>query len=126
MTEQTTYVLNARALLTGNVVPIYESPLVVSGTMQSATEIPRLELIRLEGAGGEHVHRSELRWELNTGEALAPLDEAERERLWEMARRGEIKPGRGGMPEGFWDMPAPEDPEGLVRQAVREDRDSGL
>lgn len=125
MTEQTT-VLNARVLPTGGVIPTYESPLVVSGTLHLTTTIPALTLISLHGADIGRVRHSDLRWELNTAEYLASLDETERERLWDMARRGEIELGRGGMPEGFWDMPAPEDPEGLVRQAVREDRDSGL
>ena len=125
MTEQTT-VLNARVLPTGGVILTYESRLVVWGTLHLTTAIPPLTLVSLHGADMGRVRRSELRWELHAAEYLPSLDEEERERLWDMARRGELELGRGGMPEGFWDMPAPEDPEGLVRQAVREDRDSGL
>lgn len=50
----------------------------------------------------------------------------EQERLREMEREGKIKLGLGGVPDGFWEMPAPEDPEDSVRQALIEDRDHTL
>jgi hypothetical protein len=123
MIEQTTYVLDARVLLTGQGGPIYESPLVVSGSLQSTTEIPALTFVSLEGAAPGQARRSELRWELNTAEDVAPLDDPERERLLDMARRGELVLGSGTMPDGFWEMPAPEDPEDSMRRALIEGRE---
>ena len=49
----------------------------------------------------------------------------ERERLEEMERQGKIVLGTGRIPEDFWEMPRPEDPEGLVRKALEEDRENG-
>jgi hypothetical protein len=123
MNEQTTYVLNARELLTGRTMPLYESPLVISGTIQPVTELPALTLVSLEGARAGRVRRSALQWELHTARDAEPLDEPEEERLREMSRRGEIVLGIGGMPEGFWEMPRPEDPEGAMRQILIEGRE---
>jgi uncharacterized coiled-coil protein SlyX len=39
-----------------------------------------------------------------------------------LERTGEMNPGSGELPANFWDLPRPEDPEGLVRLAVQEDR----
>jgi hypothetical protein len=39
-----------------------------------------------------------------------------------LERTGEMKPGSGKLPTDFWDLPRPDDPEGLVRRAVQEDR----
>jgi hypothetical protein len=39
-----------------------------------------------------------------------------------LERTGEIKPGSSKLPADFWDLPRPDDPEGLVRRAVQEDR----
>lgn len=39
-----------------------------------------------------------------------------------LERTGEIKRGSGELPKDFWDLPRPDDPEGLVRRAVQEDR----
>jgi hypothetical protein len=33
-----------------------------------------------------------------------------------------IRRGAGELPPRFWELPRPEDPEGLIRQAVEEDR----
>ncbi len=49
----------------------------------------------------------------------------ERERLEAMERRGLIRLGRGGVPEDFWDLPAPEDPDGAVLAALLEDHEEG-
>jgi hypothetical protein len=123
MTEQTTYVLNARVPLTGHMVPLYESPLVVSGPIQPVTERPAFTLVSLEGARAGRVRPSALQWELHTARDVEPLEEPEEERLREMSRRGEIVLGLGGMPEGFWEMPRPEDPEGAMRQILIEGRE---
>lgn len=45
------------------------------------------------------------------------------ERLKEMEREGKARLGSGRLPKGFWEMPRPEDPEGLVRKALEEDRE---
>jgi hypothetical protein len=52
----------------------------------------------------------------------ARLDD--RERLLHMAERGEIRLGSGKIPDSFWDMPQPEDPEGEVMQALLDERES--
>lgn len=48
----------------------------------------------------------------------------ERERLEEMERLGEVKLGTGHIPEDFWTMRRPEDPEGEVMQALLDERES--
>lgn len=45
------------------------------------------------------------------------------ERLKNLERKGVVKLGSGGIPEGFWELPMPADPDGLVRQALLEDRE---
>ncbi len=118
MSQQATYVLNARVQPTGEVISGRAT--VVRGIPEAASQIPSLTLVTL----GPMVRRA-VRQELGATEGEASPEQRERQRLGAMERRGEIELGRGGMPEGFWDMPAPEDPEGLVRQALLEDRDSG-
>ncbi len=63
---------------------------------------------------------------------LVPVDQADssfdqadsmEEHLADLERRGLIKRGTGKLPEGFWDMPRPADPKGLVREAVSLDRE---
>ena len=39
-----------------------------------------------------------------------------------LERTGELKRGSGRLPDDFWGLPRPKDPEGLVRSAVQEDR----
>lgn len=46
------------------------------------------------------------------------------ERLRQMEERGEIKLGSGKIPDDFWGMPRPEDPEGEVMQALLDERES--
>lgn len=47
------------------------------------------------------------------------------EHLVEMEKQGLIKLGSGRLPKGFWDMPRPEDPKGLVSKAVLREREEG-
>lgn len=117
MAEQTTYLLNAMVTSTGEVTPIH-SIMVDLSAPQAMLPIQPLTIVDLEEMVSRVVWRT---LEASRGE-MSPED-IELERLRSMARRGEIVLGPGGMPEGFWDMPAPEDPEGLVRQALTEDRD---
>jgi prevent-host-death family protein len=46
-------------------------------------------------------------------------------RYQEMIEAGIIRPGRGELPEDFWDRPRVADPEGLVLKALLEERESG-
>ncbi|MCA1718969.1 MAG: hypothetical protein LC781_19785 [Actinobacteria bacterium] len=49
----------------------------------------------------------------------------ERERLKRLEREGKIKLGTGKIPEEFWKLPRPEDPEGLAVRYLIEDRKQG-
>jgi hypothetical protein len=120
MSEQTTYVLNVRVTHTGELARV-SSIKVDSDAPQAALVMGPPTLVDPRETPKRVVWR-----ELALAESGMSEEDIELERLRAMARRGEIVLGPGGMPDGFWDMPAPEDPEGLVRQAVREDRDSGL
>ena len=54
--------------------------------------------------------------------------EERRELIRRIARSGkpeDIKPGTGEIPEDFWDLPWPEDPQGLLLKALLEDRREG-
>lgn len=48
----------------------------------------------------------------------------DRERLQQMQARGEIKLGTGTIPDDFWSMPRPEDPDGEVMRALLDERQS--
>lgn len=45
--------------------------------------------------------------------------------LVKMEKRGLIKIGSGKLPKGFWDLPRPKDPKGLVVKAVLREREEG-
>jgi prevent-host-death family protein len=45
--------------------------------------------------------------------------------LVEMEKQGLIKIGSGKLPKGFWDLPRPKDPKGLVVKAVLREREEG-
>lgn len=47
------------------------------------------------------------------------------EHLLEMERAGLIRLGTGRLPEGFWDLPRPSDPEDLALKALLEEREEG-
>lgn len=47
------------------------------------------------------------------------------EHLVEMEKQGLIKRGSGKLPKGFWDLPRPKDPKGLVVKAVLQEREEG-
>lgn len=57
-------------------------------------------------------------------EAIAD-DEAETARLRAMEREGLVRLGSGKLPEGFFERERPEDPEGLMVDAVLEERERG-
>ena len=42
--------------------------------------------------------------------------------LNELERKGHIKRGTGTLPDWFWTLPRPKDPEASVRRALYEDR----
>ena len=56
---------------------------------------------------------------------LAPVSSSDsmEEHLDEMERKGLLRRGTGRLPDDFWDLPRPADPEGLVRKAISLDRD---
>jgi prevent-host-death family protein len=45
--------------------------------------------------------------------------------LVEMEKQGLIKLGSGKLPKGFWGLPRPKDPKGLVVKAVLREREEG-
>lgn len=47
------------------------------------------------------------------------------DRLVEMEKHGLIKLGSGKLPKGFWELPRPKDPKGLVVKAVLQEREQG-
>jgi prevent-host-death family protein len=58
---------------------------------------------------------------------LAPAETSEMlpDHLIEMEKQGLIKLGSGKLPKGFWELPRPKDPKGLVAKAVRREREEG-
>lgn len=44
------------------------------------------------------------------------------DQLVEMEKQGLIKLGAGKLPKGFWDLPRPNDPKGLLGKAVLRER----
>ena len=44
------------------------------------------------------------------------------DQLVEMEKQGLIKLGTGKLPKGFWDLPRPNDPKGLLGKAVLRER----
>ncbi|HEX2742615.1 MAG TPA: type II toxin-antitoxin system prevent-host-death family antitoxin [Rubrobacter sp.] len=54
-----------------------------------------------------------------------PDDEAELARLKAMEREGLMRLGSGRLPAGFFEKERPADPEGLLREAVLEERERG-
>lgn len=45
--------------------------------------------------------------------------------LVEMEKQGLIKIGRGKLPKGFWDLPRPKDPKGLIVKSLLREREEG-
>ena len=45
--------------------------------------------------------------------------------LLEMQKQGLVKLGSGKLPKGFWNLPRPKDPKGLVVKAVLREREEG-
>ena len=64
------------------------------------------------------------------GRPIAKLTPAEKsemlpDELIEMEKHGLIKLGSGKLPKGFWELPRPKDPKGLVIKAVLRERKEG-
>ena len=55
---------------------------------------------------------------------ISPSDSIE-ERMDDLERRGLLKRGTGKLPEDFWEMPRPKDPEGLVLKGLLQEREEG-
>jgi prevent-host-death family protein len=47
------------------------------------------------------------------------------DQLIEMEKQGFIKIGSGKLPKGFWDLPRPKDPKGLILKAALREREEG-
>lgn len=62
----------------------------------------------------------------NTPRATLKQHLSDHERLARMEERGEIKLGSGKIPAGFWTKPRPADPEGEIRAALLDERESSL
>lgn len=64
------------------------------------------------------------RRELAERSSKSKADKSAREetRLKDLERGGQLRRGTGKLPEGFWDLPRPDDPNDSVRQALEEDR----
>ena len=45
-------------------------------------------------------------------------------RLEHLEKKGLVKIGKGGLPDGFWELNRPLDPDGLARAALLSERDS--
>jgi prevent-host-death family protein len=45
--------------------------------------------------------------------------------LAEMEKQGLVKMGTGRLPKGFWDLPRPKDPKGLVLKSLIREREEG-
>ena len=58
---------------------------------------------------------------------LVPISRSKnlRASLVKMEKRGLIKLGSGRLSKGFWALPRPKDPKGLVLQALLEERAAG-
>ncbi len=55
-----------------------------------------------------------------------PRDEdPEMARMRELERRGLVTMGTGRLPEGFWDLPRPDDPDDSLLKALLEERETG-
>jgi prevent-host-death family protein len=54
-----------------------------------------------------------------------PNDLTEDARLRDLQRRGLIRLGTGAVPEEYWSMELPEDPNGLLRAALEAERAEG-
>ncbi len=64
------------------------------------------------------------------GRPIAKLTPAQRSEmveddLIEMEKQGLIKLGPGKLPKGFWELPRPKDPKGLVAKTVLREREEG-
>ncbi len=49
----------------------------------------------------------------------------QRSHLTSLERAGLVRLGAGTLPEDFWDLPRPKDPQGAGLQALLEERDTG-
>jgi hypothetical protein len=71
--------------------------------------------------GGEEVLAARRR-ELPPVETEAARRMHEEKRLISLERTGRARVGSGRLPNGFWELPRPDDPEDSVRRALEEDR----
>ena len=56
---------------------------------------------------------------------LGPVEESGDDRYARLVAEGVLIPPKGPLPDDFWDLPRPKDPDGSLRRAVIEERESG-
>ena len=63
----------------------------------------------------------------NTATVSTPPErgESDDQRLQRLAAEGVIVPGTGSLPDGFWELERPADPEGAVLKGLLEERQRG-
>jgi len=55
---------------------------------------------------------------------IVPYQEGGAE-LDDLVRTGQVRPSRGRLPSGFWEQHRPADPDGLLLQALLDERETG-
>lgn len=86
----------------------------------------RMLELREEIITGRETSQPAARSRRNTPRATLKQRLNNHERLARMEERGEIKLGSGKIPAGFWTKPRPADPEGEIRAALLDERESNL
>ncbi len=77
-----------------------------------------------------HVKEGEVLFVTERGVPVArimPVEDMDRQEadLRVLMEAGQLRPGQGALPESFWSMPMPGDPDASVRDALRQDREGG-
>lgn len=86
----------------------------------------RMLELREELISGQETNLPAARPQRNTPRETLKQRLNDRERLARMEEKGEIKLGSGKIPAGFWTKPRPADPEGEIRAALLDERESSL
>lgn len=86
----------------------------------------RILELREELISGQEANLPAARPQRNTPRETLKQRLNDRERLARMEEKGEIKLGSGKIPAGFWTKSRPADPEGEIRAALLDERESSL
>lgn len=106
---------------------------MVTSFIFPCTDMKRAAITELKARLSEYISQVKTGREIivtEKGGAVARLvpirsSEAIRGSLATMVRQGTIKLGSGRLPDGFWEMPRPVDPQGVVLAALLEERGAG-